>query len=195
MASYFAVDFDLPDYAPHLADTPVNALAKLGPVGKYFQAINALKFAYEVGAYGGYFAIKRLFDAKQITKGWQTIAWSGGMLDPRAVIYQVTATSPIVGGDIDIRQHTATEADFGQWPRPSVSPNTPTPQEGIVVSLTTGGAANVGSKDGGYTWIFGTAPVAPKPPLDQHGWVVSFTTKSKAHVTTADGGYTWKYSA
>jgi hypothetical protein len=195
MCSYFAVDYDIPDYAPHLMDTPVNALAKLGPVGKYFQAINALKFAYEVGAYGGYYAIKRLFDAGLITKGWQTIAWSGGHVDPRAVIYQVTATSPIVGGDIDIREHTATVADYGQWPRPSANPTTPPPQEGIVISLTTGGAANVKSVDGGNTWIFGTAPTAPKPPLDQHGWVVSFTTKSKAHVTTADGGYTWKYSA
>jgi hypothetical protein len=63
------------------------------------------------------------------------------------------------------------------------------------VSLTTGGAANVRSQDGGHLWIFGTAPAAPKPPLDQHGWVVSFTTKSKAHVTTSDGGYTWKYSS
>jgi hypothetical protein len=195
MASYFAVDFDIPDYAPHLADTPPNALAKLGPVGKYFQAIKALKYAYEIGGYGGYYAIKRLFDAGLITKGWQTIAWSGGLLDPRACIYQLAATSSIVGADIDVREHTATMADYGQWPRPSVSPTTVPPQEGIVVSLTTGGAANVSSKDGGHTWVFGTPPGVTKTPLVQHGWVVSFTTKGKAHVTTTDGGYTWKYSA
>src|SRR5579864_767096 len=34
MAVYFALDFDVPDYAPNLPDTPANALAKLGPVGK-----------------------------------------------------------------------------------------------------------------------------------------------------------------
>lgn len=124
MASYFAVDFDLPDYAPALPDVAANAMEKLGPVGQYFKAINALRNAYEIGAYGGYYAIKRLFDAGLITKGWQTVAWSGGKLDPRAVLYQVVSPVPIPGGDPDIREHATTEPDFGQWPRPKVAPPT-----------------------------------------------------------------------
>jgi hypothetical protein len=149
MCSYFAVDFDIPDYAPSLPDTPQNAFAKLGPVGHYFQAINALKFAYEVGGYGGYYAIKRLLDAKLITKAWQTVAWSGGHLDTRAVLYQVVSTSPIVGADIDVREHVTTVADFGQWPRPVTKPDPPTnppiPQEAdmaypMVLELPKGSA-------------------------------------------------------
>ena len=32
---YFGVDFDIPDYASHLPNTPEHARAKLGPVGDY----------------------------------------------------------------------------------------------------------------------------------------------------------------
>jgi hypothetical protein len=35
-----------------------------------------------VGLYAGYYVIKRAFDAKKITWGWQTHAWSGGHWDP-----------------------------------------------------------------------------------------------------------------
>lgn len=134
MAVYFAVDFDIPDYAPSLPDISAHALAKLGPVGQYFQAINALKKAYEVGAYGGYYAIRRLFDAGLIVKGWQTVAWSAGLLDSRAILYQTTAASPIAGGDIDIREHAATQSDFGQWPRPGGTP--PPPPSGTYLTTT-----------------------------------------------------------
>jgi hypothetical protein len=134
MAVYFAVDYDIPDYAPTLADTPANALAKLGPVGQYFQAVNALKYSYEVGGYGGYWAIKRLLDARLITKAWQTLAWSGGKIDSRTVLYQNFATPPILGSDYDIRENASTDHDFGQWPRPSTVP--PTVQYAIP-SVTT----------------------------------------------------------
>lgn len=127
MGVYFAVDFDIPDYAPALPDTPENAMAKLGPVGHYFKAINDLKYSYEVGGYGGYWAIKRLFDAGLITKGWQTVAWSGGHLDHRAVIYQNMAPAPIPGSDVNVHENAVTDPDFGQWPRPKVTPPGPPP--------------------------------------------------------------------
>ncbi len=127
MAVYFAVDFDLPDYAPSLPDTPKNALAKLGPVGKYFLAINNLKNPYEIGAYGGYYAVKRLLDALLVTKTWQTLAWSGGQVENRIDIFQNLAGPPFVGADIDVREHRATSADFGQWPRPGGTQPTPPP--------------------------------------------------------------------
>jgi hypothetical protein len=122
MAVYFAVDYDIPDFAPHLPDTPQNARAKLGPVGDYFQTINELQHPFAVGGYGGYYAIKRLFDAGLIHFGCQTVAWSGGQRDPRAQVYQIVATSPIAGADVDIREHTTTGSDYGQWPRPRVAP-------------------------------------------------------------------------
>lgn len=120
MASYFAVDFDVPDYAPHLPDNASNARAKLGPIGDYFQTINEMHYSFEVGGYGGYYVIKRLLDAGLITKAWQTVAWSGGQMDPRVVLYQLATPPPatLLGSDVNIREHGITVEDFGQWPRP-----------------------------------------------------------------------------
>jgi hypothetical protein len=122
---YFAVDFDIPDYAPSLPNTPDNARAKLGPVGDYFAAIGRPRPGYRIGGYGGYWAIKRLFDAKLITMGWQTIAWSGGNVDPRINLLQTVQKSPIAGSDLNT--HEQKQADFGQWPSPIAPPVTPTP--------------------------------------------------------------------
>jgi hypothetical protein len=121
MGVYFAVDFDIPDYAPHLPDTPGNALAKLGPVGAYFKAIHATNPKYDVDGYGGFYAIKRLLDAKLIHQAWQTIGWSGGQWDDRAVLRQLTSHPPIPFTDVNIREHGSTVHDFGQWPQPKPS--------------------------------------------------------------------------
>lgn len=118
MTSYFAVDFDLPDYAPGLADTVGNARVKLGPVGDYFAAIRDTPGSYEIGVYGGYYAVKRLLNSGLATKGWQATAWSGDQLDPRAVLYQTLSAAPVLGGDVDVREHVTTVSDYGQWPRP-----------------------------------------------------------------------------
>lgn len=115
---YFAIDFDLPDYAPHLPDTPANAAAKLGPAADYFRAITVLAGrAYRVGVYGGYWACKRVLDAGLAVMAWQTVAWSGGHRDPRAVLYQLAGPAPLAGADVNI--HEGTAPDFGQWPRPA----------------------------------------------------------------------------
>ncbi len=45
MTVYFAVDFDIPDFAPGSTDPK----AKLGPAAGYFEAINALTPSYKVG--------------------------------------------------------------------------------------------------------------------------------------------------
>lgn len=60
-----------------------------------------------VGAYGGYGTIKYLFDNAKLAYGWQTYAWSGGQLDPRAQIYQ-WQNGPIVDFDKALAQ------DYGQ---------------------------------------------------------------------------------
>lgn len=157
---YFAVDFDVPDYAPSSNDP----LAKLGPIGKYFQEIHATA-GTNTGAYGGYYLIKRLFDAGLISWGFQTVAWSGGQRDKRAQLYQTGATAFGQGADVDVPERT----DFGQWragaapvktpapapaPHPAPAPQ-PKPQEGYLV--TAGGAGGytgraVTSADGGKTW-------------------------------------------
>jgi hypothetical protein len=106
---YFGVDFNTPDYAPHLPNTPENAHAKLGEIAHYFQGINdTLGGPHLTGAYGGYWVIKRLFEAGLISLGWQTVAWSGGQRYPRAGLLQdgFFGTYDVNRADID---------DFGQW--------------------------------------------------------------------------------
>ena len=176
MTVYFAVDFDIPDYAPQLPDTPQNAIAKLGPCADYFRAIMMLGGrAYRVGCYGGYYACKRLLDAGLAVMAWQTAAWSGGQREPRAVLYQLAGvTTPLGGADVDVHQNTS--PDFGQWPRPPlpVPPMQPQPRPVIaeedmmiVLDLPAAGPATVlpvpaGARtltlyaDGGYN--------SPHPP-------------------------------
>jgi nucleoid-associated protein YgaU len=126
---YFGVDFDTPDYAAQLPNTPEHALAKLGPIGEYFKGCNDVLGSHLTGAYGGYWVIKRLFEANLISFGWQTVAWSGGQHYPRAVLYQTG-----FHGSYDVNFCDA--SDFGQWRigwRPGdvpsdVHPVTPTTQ-------------------------------------------------------------------
>jgi len=88
------------------------------------------------GGYGGYAFIKHAFDAKKITYGWQTYAWSLAtdplpphavkvkvpgddrwfMFDTRAQLRQVRNGVPLAGGTVDLDEAHA--ADYGQWPRP-----------------------------------------------------------------------------
>jgi len=107
---YFAADFDVPDFAPHLSDTPSNARAKLGPLADYWYVIQAERGLHLSAAYGGYWLIKRLFDAQLITYGFQTVAWSGGHIDTRAQLYQNGSTAFGGSADVDVEEH-----HFGSW--------------------------------------------------------------------------------
>jgi hypothetical protein len=155
MGVYYSIDFDVPDYAPQLPDTAVNARAKLGPVAHYFDGIHATKPVHEVNAYGGYYAVKRLLDAGLIKRAWQTIAWSGGQWDSRAVLRQLVQQ---VFGAADVNLHEGLGPDFGQWPRPAVPP-APLPATGrgtlVWPGFWSGHAVETG--DHGKTWT----PVNP----------------------------------
>jgi hypothetical protein len=146
---YYSIDFDLPDYAPKLADTAVNARAKLGPVARYFDAIHAGHPNHSVDAYGGYYAIKRLLDAKLITHGWQTEAWSGKQVDKRAVLVQLIKS---VFGAADVNVHGTTSPDWGQFPRP-VTPPPAVITDGVLVSAAMGWTGHrMKTADHGKTW-------------------------------------------
>ena len=106
---YFGVDFNTPDYAPQLPNTPEHAHAKLGQIAPYFQAINdTLGGPHLTGCYGGYWVIKRLFEAGLIGLGWQTVAWSGSLRYPRAAMLQNAFFA-----SYDVNE--AYIADVGQW--------------------------------------------------------------------------------
>jgi len=106
---YFSVDWDVADYAPSLPNTPEHATAKLGPIAEYFRGVNEQVGGPQwTGGYGGYWAIKRLFEAGLIHWGWQTSAWSGGQWYARAGLRQKE-----YHGSYDVN-FTEVE-DFGQW--------------------------------------------------------------------------------
>ena len=84
---YFGVDFDTTDYPAKLPNTPGNARAKLGAIANYFHGINdILGGPHLTGAYGGYWVIKRLFEAGLIGLGWQTAAWSAAAVPARGAV-------------------------------------------------------------------------------------------------------------
>jgi glycoside hydrolase-like protein/LysM domain-containing protein len=117
---YFGVDFDVPDYAGQLPNTPEHAVAKLGPIADYFRGCRDMLDSHWIGAYGGYWVIKRLFEANLISFGWQTIAWSGGQRYPRAALYQTGFHGSYDESYTDV-------PDFGQWRigwRPGDAPTT-----------------------------------------------------------------------
>jgi hypothetical protein len=95
---YFSCDFDA-------------SPAQQGAINSYMDGVASVIGRGRTGGYGGYYLIKRLFDAGKITWGWQTYAWSGGQWDPRAQVRQIQ--NGLEGGSIDKDQAMA--ADYGQW--------------------------------------------------------------------------------
>ncbi|MBW8482234.1 glycoside hydrolase domain-containing protein [Actinomadura parmotrematis] len=110
---YFAVDFD----ATAAQQTAINA---------YLDGAASVIGRARVGLYGGYYPVKRAFDAQKIAYGWQTYAWSGGLWDARAQLQQYSNDHVINGVGLDYDRATA--ADYGQW-KPGVSPTHPPDQE------------------------------------------------------------------
>jgi hypothetical protein len=101
---YFAVDWD----------------ANPTVVVPYFQGVASVLGLARTGVYGGYKVVDYLLDHKLATWAWQTVAWSGGRRDSRAVIRQYASTIRINGVECD--HDTAMAADYGQW-TPGRTPN------------------------------------------------------------------------
>ncbi len=97
---YFSVDF---------GTTP----AQMPAIIDYFKGVASVIGLHRTGAYGGYYAIKGLFDAGVITWGWQTYAWSAGLWDARAHIQQYSNGIDMAGHSVDYDR--AMKPDFGQW--------------------------------------------------------------------------------
>lgn len=74
-----------------------------------------------VGIYGGYYPLKRAFDAGIVKWGWQTYAWSGGQWDDRAQIRQTLNGQ--WGGSVDFDEDEQNLA--GLWT--ASAPVTPAP--------------------------------------------------------------------
>src|SRR5258708_4819206 len=82
-------------------------------VAAYFKGAASVLGLARIGAYGGYWLIKFLFDNGLITYGWQTYAWSGGQWDPRAHIQQYN--NGVIMSGVEVDYDRSMQADFGQW--------------------------------------------------------------------------------
>lgn len=97
---YFAADFDASEDDQKKINSYLRGVASV--IGKK-----------RTGLYGGYWTIKRAFDADVIDWGWQTYAWSGGKWDSRAQIQQYENDVSIGGESVD--RNRSTVDNFGQW--------------------------------------------------------------------------------
>jgi hypothetical protein len=99
---YFSVDFDA---------TPGDQTA----INAYLDGAASVIGRSRVGVYGGYYVVKRAFDAGKAKYGWQTYAWSGGQWDSRAQLRQVQ-NGISAGNDAGCCDRDVSEAnDYGQW--------------------------------------------------------------------------------
>ncbi|MGW2659537.1 DUF1906 domain-containing protein [Nocardia tengchongensis] len=97
---YFSADFDA---------TPQQQV----PIDAYLDGAASVIGRSNVGIYGGYWPVSRALDGGTATWAWQTVAWSGGRVDPRIAIYQNGEQVTIDGVECDVNQ--TDRMDFGQW--------------------------------------------------------------------------------
>jgi Domain of unknown function (DUF1906) len=88
-------------------------------INAYLDGVASVIGHNRTGLYGGYWPVKRAFDAGKIRYGWQTYAWSGGNLDKRAQLFQYRNAVKLGPADVDLDRSMAT--DYGQWPRPAAA--------------------------------------------------------------------------
>jgi hypothetical protein len=93
---YLAVDFDAQP-------------SQMGPVCAYFKGARDAG-AGPMGVYGGL----RVVTQTGMHYRWQTLAWSGGVWDPKAQIQQYAINGSLAGIGVDYDR--ATQSDYGQWP-------------------------------------------------------------------------------
>lgn len=125
---FFAVDFD----ATEADQTAINA---------YLDGAASVIGRGRVGIYGGYYPVKRALDGGHASWAWQTIAWSGGQWDSRAVIRQ--GLQKTIGG-VSCDLNTAVAADYGQW-MPGKTPPVEQQQEDPV-AITDADALKIARK-------------------------------------------------
>ena len=97
-AIYFCADFDA-------------SAQQQGAVNGYLRGAASVVGLHRTGLYGGYWVIKRAFDAHLIQYGWQTYAWSGGLWDPRAALRQYSVDQYRAGTAVDL--NLAVHRDYG----------------------------------------------------------------------------------
>ena len=188
---YFACDTDTQQYAA------VNACLR---------GAASVLGADHVGIYGNYSVCASALKSGYATKAWQTEAWSGGKLLPKAALYQTA--KPFNGNlGIDYDSNHLRADDVGQWgyspPGGSTWTTQTTPTTATLRSVAVRDAntvwavgdrgAVVHTSDGGSTWAAvstpATATLRSVALRDTNaGWAVG---EAGTIIHTMDGGSTW----
>lgn len=108
----------------HPADRPVffsadwdATPAQQAEIDDYLRGCAEVLGADRVGVYSGYWIVKRCLDNHSAVWAWQTMAWSGGNVDPRAHIVQRIGTAHVDGVECDVNEAHVLP-DYGQHPIP-----------------------------------------------------------------------------
>lgn len=131
VAVYFAMDWDAqPGQYP--------------AIDAYLRGAASVIGASLVGVYGGIRVIEHCFGVRSAAWFWQTYAWSGGKLSPRADLYQYHNGQSINGAAVDFDRSLV--ADWGQWSGGiSAGGNVPPPPGGEEMKFINLDGANIDS--------------------------------------------------
>lgn len=169
---YFAVDFDA-------------TASQQDEIHAYLDGAASVLGRDRIGMYGGYGPTKRAFDAKKITFGWQTYAWSHGSWDARAQLQQYSNGRTVGGVDCDYDR--AMKTDYGQW-RIGAVPTPPQPDRPQEEDDMPNGQLNNGAQAL-------TAISLPKGRYKQIGFIadngLQVLAPAKIRVAVHEGGTTW----
>jgi autotransporter-associated beta strand protein len=101
---YFAADFD------------ASANDQIA-INQYLGGAASVMGRSRVGIYGGYYTVSQVLSAGMASKGWQTVAWSGGNQDSRISLFQYAIHILGTSCDVDVGFGT----NLGQWTPPTPS--------------------------------------------------------------------------
>lgn len=116
------VSIGLPPTSLHRA--AVDTDTTWATVAPYFEGWASVVGKTRLAAYGGYKITAGAY-GYGLRRNWQTLAWSGGRLDPNAALYQNGRTA--LSGAADV--NTVLAADWGQYPPLEAPVSTPTPED------------------------------------------------------------------
>ena len=93
---------------------------EFGGIETFLRGFQAHLAPYIAGVYGSERVCCAMLDRGAVAWAWQTYAWSNGLLDPRAKVYQYRNNIELVGAQVDLDR--AYFNDYGQW-QPGRSPS------------------------------------------------------------------------
>jgi LysM repeat protein len=167
---YFSADFDATE-------------AQQAQINAYMTAAKAIVHAagYRIGIYGGFYVVKRAFDAGVTDDGWQTYAWSGGQWDPRAHIRQDHNGITCGGASCDHNTRVGTTYLAGghtSAPAPPPKPTPAPPTTATTYTVRSGDslssiAARFGIADWHTLYNANVKVIGSNPNLIRAGWVLT----------------------